>query len=60
MNTGSCVASAVACTTLPTIADADAGDCVAGATSGTVCTPVCKTGFTGTLSGKLLVFLINF
>lgn len=39
------------CALVPFIQDAGNGDCVANAASGTTCTPVCNTGFAGTLSG---------
>lgn len=44
-------ATEAGCTALPTIPNADAGNCQAPSANGATCTPVCKTGFTGTLSG---------
>lgn len=50
---GSCTRT---CTTLPAIANTDAGTCKVGTLSGQSCTPVCKTGYAavGTLSAQCL------
>lgn len=47
--TGSCMNTA--CTVLPAIPNSLPGNCTLGASEGTTCTPVCNTGFEGTLTG---------
>jgi len=48
VSTGSCAGSL--CATLPSIQNSGQGDCVVNSPDGTACTPLCSTGFSGTLT----------